>query len=79
MARNSGVTAPVSMALMASVIAGTTTLTSGSRLPVGERERGWAGSVCLRVRLGGLDPGLGWPSWAGLPLFFCSFCFLFLF
>ena len=78
MARNSGVTAAVSMALMASVITGTTTLTSGSRLPVGERERGWAGSVCLRVRLGGLDPGLGWPSWAGLPFFFL-FLFLFFF
>ena len=42
-----------------------------------ERVREWAGSVCPRVRLGGLDPGLGWPSWAGLPLFFLFFLFSF--
>ena len=73
MARNSGVTAAVSMALMASVITGTTTLTGRSRLPVGERDRGWAGLVSSRV---GLLAGSGWAGsgWVGpvglFPLFF---------
>ena len=75
---------------MASAVTGTTTLTGRSRLPVGERDRGWAGLVSSRV---GLLAGSGWAGsgWVGpvglfppffLVLFlfpFLFFCFLFCF
>ena len=37
-------------------------LTGGSGVSAGGGRECGPGLVCPRVRLGGLDPGLGWPS-----------------
>ena len=50
-----------------------------TRVPPGRgRERvSGLGPISFPGRLDGLDSGLGWPSWAGLPLFFLFFFFSF--